>query len=321
MHFDDLIDRPDAATLTDVVSGRRLDLIAPFSRRFALDRLRPGDHDTVRIITRLPPPGVPIPRLLDNDPGDFVRLLERMGQRVRVFGLPAVHTKLYLNGTAAYFGSANFTGGGFGRRPEALLVTTDQATYAHLAALFDEYLQESVRLPLGHLRALRQSLERGRTALIAAPEQPVTLRRNRRGDDEADFRNWLPLGRDGDADYIEARFDPGAGYAMTGHTQSAFPGIRAFLRDNLDLVPSLAAASYVKRLFWQERPELVQRFRRFVEVEGHRFPARGGGAWEHKLPEFLGGTPGGGPRRGGRGSGLIARMLIFLARYAIDKGF
>ena len=164
-------------------------------------------------------------------------------------------------------------------------------------------------------------MEEGQAALIATPEQPVTLQRNRMGDDEADFRNWLPLGQNADADYIEAGFDPGAGYAMTGHTQSAFPGIRSFLRQNLDLVPMLASARYEQRLFWQLHPEVVRRFRRFVEIEGHRSPARGGGAWEHKLPEFLGGTPGGGPQKGGRGSGLIARMLILLACYAIEKGF
>ena len=86
MQFDGLIDRPNGATLSSVLSGRRLDLIAPYARPFALDRLLAANHDSIRIITRLPGPREPPPRRLDNDPRDFVRLVERFGHRARILG-------------------------------------------------------------------------------------------------------------------------------------------------------------------------------------------------------------------------------------------
>lgn len=320
MQFQRLIDRPNVGTLTDVLNGRRLDLIAPFARRGPMDRLNPASHDRVRIIVRLPKPTDPLPKKLDNDPRDFVRLVERMGAAAQVFGMPKVHTKLYLNGARAFYGSANFTNFGFGNNPESILETDDPLTYGVLSTTFSRYLGLSARLNLPYLRALARRFDRGEFTYIATPEDPVPLQLNPHGDDEAHFRNWLAAVGEIDADYIEQRFDLGYGYAMTGHTQSAFPGIRSFLRENLDLVPTLAASAYVPRQFWLDNPAVVQRFRNFVLTEGHRFPANGGGDWRRKLPPSLGGFPAAGAV-GGRGAGLIARMLIFLARYAVDHGF
>ena len=318
MEFDQLIDRPNAQTLQSVVAGRRLKLIAPFARRGALDKILPASHDLVQLIVRLPSVVNNSVVRLDNDPRDLIRLIERMGPRVRIYGLAAVHTKLYLNGTRAFYGSSNFTLTGFGQKPESLLVTTHEATYDAFDHMFTQYLGESVRATLPFLRRLRTRLEAGQLTYTASPEQPQTLKANPYGNDVAHFRNWLATVNDADSSYIEARFDPGAGYNMSGHVQSAFPGIRQFLRDNLDLIPALAGDIYVQHIFWARNPETVRRFHDFVSHEGHRFPANGGGAWANKLPPFLGGP---GPNGGGRGSGLIARMLVYLAKYAIHSGF
>lgn len=287
-----IIDRPGQATLTRLLNGPRLDLIAPFARRGPLAQLDPAHHQRVRLIVRLPRPGDPLPKRLENDPRDLIAVLNRFGAQASVFGLPGVHTKLYLNGTEAFYGSANFTNFGFGGNPESLLATTDAGTYADLAALFATYLAASTRLSLAHLRQLEQALLAGRVEYMATPEQPVILRRNAAADGAAAFRAWLATQPGQDPIYIEDRFDPARGYNMGGHVQSALPGIRAFLGDNLDLIPVLAQATYSQHRFWYAYPTAKARFADFVQTQGHRFPGNGGGAWARKLPTSLGGQPG-----------------------------
>ena len=321
MLFDELIDPPAPATLDRLLGGARLDLIAPFARAGPLLRLDPLRHQRVRIITRLPGESDPVPPRLENDPRHFLALMGRFGRSVQIFGLPGVHTKLYLNGREAFYGSANFTSFGFGRNPESLLVTRDRDTYDDLAALFDRNLRQARRLSSKHLLRLAALLASGSVRYAATPELLVELVRNPAMDSEVAFRHWLAQQAEPDARYIEARFDPASGYNMTGHTQSAFPGIRTFLRENLDLIPELAAESYRQHTFWHTNEGARLRLAEFVRLQGHRFPARGGGDWRRKLPPSLGGRPGPGRAPGGRGSGLIARMLIYLSRYAVDQGF
>jgi hypothetical protein len=318
MLFNALIDRPNQAHLNSVLKGRHLDLIAPYARKGPLKQIVPANHDRVRIIVRLPFPSGPLPTRLENDPRDLLDLSTRMGPAVQIYGLPAVHTKLYLNGTFAFHGSANFTSTGFGGSFESLLSTNDPKAYAALAGLFEDYKQQARRLSDAFLQKLSKKFNRGDFEYTALPEKPVTLFANPLGDDEGDFRTWLMALGEVDAQYIENRFDPAGGYNMTGHTQSAFPGLRAFLRDNLDLIPLLSAKTYQPWAFWAENPEATARLKQFVVSKGHLYPAKGGGAWKHKLPPFLGGP---GNPGGGKGSGLIARMLIYLSRYAIDGGF
>ena len=322
MIFDDpIIDRPSRRTLARLMNGARLDLIAPFARRGPLEQLDRARHHRVRIIVRLPRPGDPLPTRLENDPRDLIALVRRLGSQVSVFGLPGVHTKLYLNGTEAFYGSSNFTNFGFGENPESLLSTSDPGTYASLSAMFTNYLGASTRLSIGYLGQLTRALLNGRVEYIATPEQPVILKRNAAADSEAAFRAWLATQPGPDPTYIEARFDPAQGYNMGGHVQSALPGIRAFLSDNLDLIPVLARANYTPHGFWRANAVAQLRFCQFVQTEGHRFPGHAGGAWSRKLPVSLGGQPGFGGTAGGRGSGLIARMLIYLSRYAEQCGF
>jgi hypothetical protein len=296
-------------------------LIAPFARSGPLLKLDPLHHQRVRIITRLPGENDLIPPRLENDPRHFLALARRFGRSVQIFGLPGVHTKLYLNGHEAFYGSANFTSFGFGRNPESLLVTSDRETYAECSTLFDRYLAQARRLSSRHLSRLATLLSLGSVSYAATPEQPVDLRRNPAADSDVAFRAWLARQTGADALYIEARFDPTSGYNMTGHTQSALPGIRAFLRENLDLIPELAAKAYQQNAFWSSNEGVRLRLAEFVRMHGHQFPARGGGDWRRKLPPSLGGRPGAGGTPGGRGSGLIARMLIYLSRYAVEEGF
>jgi hypothetical protein len=141
----------------------------------------------------------------------------------------------------------------------------------------------------------------------AAPEAQAS---NSAGDLSA-FLAWLRVSGGEDGRYVLARFSTRSRYQMTGHAWSAFHGTGAFLSANPDRAASLAGSTYVPRLFWSERPELRRRFAAFVREEGHRFPGQDGGAWAAKLPRSLGGTQ----AEGGAGSGLVARMLILLARY------
>ena len=215
MNFNQLIDRPRRNDLISIVAGRRLDLIAPFARKGPLREITPARHDRVRIIVRLPLPGQPLPVRLDNDPRDFVDLADRMGAAAQIYGLPSIHTKLYLNGNSAFFGSANFTTMAFSGIGETILRTDDVATYAHLATLFEQYRLASRRLPLAHLRGLARKFDRGDFDFTATPEEPAVLSRNPAADREDMFRAWLFTLDEIDAQYIEERFDRAAGYNMT----------------------------------------------------------------------------------------------------------
>lgn len=318
MDFDNLIDRPNLHTLGSVLAGRKLDFIAPYARRGALNRIVPTDHDRVRIIVRLPREANGPEVRIDNDPRDLIDLLHRMGTAAKIYALPGAHTKLYINEHQTFYGSANFTLTGFGGNHESLLSTSSPTTRLRLRQMFDNYLSESTLINKAYLNKLKSRLENGEVYYTASPEIPQTLLANKLGDSVADFRSWLALQADNDSQYIEERFDPAAGYNMSGHVQSAFPGIRTFLRDNLDMIPILAKQLYTPHVFWGNNDEVVDRFKNFVRTKGHLFPANGGGAWRNKLPPFLGGP---GPSGGGKGSGLIARMLVYLSRYAIEKGF
>lgn len=320
MNFDTLIDKPDANAFKRVIDGLNLDLIAPFATSWALRQLDPARHARIRIITRLPAYGVPLGRI-DNNPGDFLDLISRCGRSVAIYGIAKVHTKLYLNGSHAYYGSANFTRNGFGGIHESLLSTREPQTYQRLSGIFTSYLDDADRISVGQLRALNQAFKRGRFVWKVPDTSAPEISANPLGDDQPDFRNWLIEQNTVDTLYIEARFDSGSGYNMGGHAYSAFNGLREFLRWNLDLIPDLAIASYAPWTFWDTYPDLAPRLREFVLSEGHRFPGQSGGPWRNKLPTSLGGTPGAGGPAGGRGSGLIARMLIELSRYAIARGF
>lgn len=320
MIFDRTIDKPGENDFTDVIDGRRLDLIAPFATGWALRRLDPARHTRIRIITRLPAAGIPL-RSLDNNPADFVELAARCGRSVEVYGLNKVHTKLYLNGARAFYGSSNFTRSGFGGLHESLLSTAEPQTYRALAELFASYLADATRIPLSQLRALDRAFKRGGLTWDVPDSGATQLHSNPLGDDKADFRRWLVHEDTEDTLYIEARFDPGSIYNMTGHAHSGFFGLREFLRSNLDLVPDLSVATYTPRDFWATYPDLAPRLREFVLSEGHRFPGQNNGPWRNKLPPALGGTGGGTGPAGGKGSGLIARMLVELSRYAVVRGF
>jgi hypothetical protein len=320
MNFDHLIDKPTGNDFSNVIAGQRLDLIAPFATGWALRQLDPAHHTRIRIITRLPAQGTPSSEI-DNNPGDFLDLVSRCGRSVEVYGLNKVHTKLYLNGTRAYYGSSNFTRSGFSGIHESLLWTVDPQAYLSLSQVFSSYLADAERIPVSQLRALDRNFKRGRLKWKVPDTSAPELYANPLGDSQIDFRQWLVDQDTEDTRYVEARFDPRSRYNMTGHAYSAFFGLREFLRANLDLVPDLAIASYAPWEFWNTYPDLAPRLRAFVLAEGHRFPGQGGGPWRNKLPPNLGGTPGGGGPAGGRGSGLIARMLVELSRYAVERGF
>lgn len=131
----------------------------------------------------------------------------------------------------------------------------------------------------------------------------------------AGFLDWLRANGEEDARYVLDRFSTNSRYQMTGHAWSAFHGIGAFLRANPDLAAPLARGRYAPRLFWEEQSELRRRFAAFVATEGHRFPGQDGGNWAAKLPRSLGGSQ----TEGGAGSGLVARMLILMARYQRER--
>jgi hypothetical protein len=135
-------------------------------------------------------------------------------------------------------------------------------------------------------------------------------------DKKADFVSWLGSQNLPEAQYALERWNTASGYNMSGHFHSGFYGIRAFLRAYPKYQNSLAHANWFWQ-FWPAHSKLENDFAAFVGSKGANFPGQKGGAWRKKLPPRLGGTQ----TNGGAGSGLVARMLMLLARYGQQKGF
>lgn len=141
-------------------------------------------------------------------------------------------------------------------------------------------------------------------------------------DDKADFVAWLGTLSSADALYALIRHQNGtlsSGNAsnMSGHFHSGFFGIRGFMRAYPAYQGGLRNISW-SSVFWKSHPQLEHDFAQFVQAHWLSFPGQKGGDWRKKLPLRLGGLP---SRGGGRGSGLISRMLILLDQYGHQFGY
>jgi hypothetical protein len=141
-------------------------------------------------------------------------------------------------------------------------------------------------------------------------------------DDKADFVAWLGGLGSAASQYALIRhhngiLSSGNKANMSGHFHSAFFGIRAFLRSHPAYQGRLRQISW-SNSFWQTQSQLEHDFKQFVRANWASFPGQRGGNWQKKLPLRLGGLP---SKGGGRGSGLISRMLILLDRYGHQFGY
>ena len=141
-------------------------------------------------------------------------------------------------------------------------------------------------------------------------------------DDKAHFVAWLGSLGTVHAQYALIRHTNGMLASgnpsnMSGHFHSAFYGIRAFLRSQAAYQGTLRTVRW-SDAFWKRHPQLEHDFAQFVQANWTSFPGQKGGDWRKKLPLRLGGLPSTG---GGRGSGLISRMLILIDRYGHQFGY
>ena len=141
---------------------------------------------------------------------------------------------------------------------------------------------------------------------------------------KAHFVAWLQQQNSPEADYALIRHfnaplpNTGKKSNMSGHFHSGFDGIRAFFRANPVHQGTLLATSWTDD-FWDIHPQLKQDFRQFVAANGGNFPGQRQGDWRKKLPVPLGGFPN--KKAGGRGSGLVARLLILVDLYGNQHGY
>lgn len=140
-------------------------------------------------------------------------------------------------------------------------------------------------------------------------------------DDKAHFVAWLGGLGTAESQYALIRhhnglLSSGNKANMSGHFHSAFFGIRAFLRSQSVYQGALRNTPW-SNSFWKQQPQLEQDFRQFVQANWTSFPGQRGGNWRKKLPLRLGGIS----LKGGRGSGLISRMLILSDAYGHQFGY
>ena len=301
----EIIPFPKISELNRILSESRVDIVSPFYSAWALQKLTPKRHSSVRFITRLPTSFSSPPPFLDNNPRPLAEAMSRLGDSLIVYGLPNVHAKLYLTATSGWLGSANFTRTGFSGIAELLLRFTPPSE--DLRDAFNMFRNEAVRVTdknveflvanvQSGLTRLRPDLEVGKTSRDAPIEDAISY---------DDFEKWLVRNkRNENAGYIVARIHNK--FRMSGHAYSGFHGTFSFLSKN----PEVG-----RRLLNIRRGvipgDILDRVSTFVQQYGGRFGGPRGGTWRSKLSVRLGGIHTG----GGAGDTLVKRLLIEVARY------
>ena len=303
-----IITFPTVSELNDILNGSRIDIVSPFYSGWALDKLTPARHSSVRLITRLPTTFLSPPTFLDNDPQPLKDAMSRLGDALSVYALPSVHAKLYVNDTAGWFGSANFTRNGFSGIGE--LVLRCSPPLDDLEGAFEEFMDESSPITHDNVQFLVQSVRSGLTRLRPKPaggESSADIPTSDAVSYE-DFGKWISRRRSEIATYLNQRMHNK--YRMSGHAYSGFHGTFSFLTKNADIGLTLLGQRALPI-----PDDILDKLATFVRSHGAQFGGPRGGTWRSKLSTQLGGLQVG----GGAGDVLVKRLLIEVPRYMRDK--
>ena len=303
-----IITFPTVSELNKILNGNEIDIVSPFYSGWALKKLTPARHSSVRLITRLPTTFLSPPTFLDNDPRPLKDAMSRLGGALSVYALPTVHAKLYLNDTAGWFGSANFTRNGFSGIGELVLRCTPPLD--DLEGAFDEFMDESSPITHDNFQFLVQNVRSGLTRLRPKPDRGESSGDIPTSDavSYGDFGTWIRRRRSDIATYLNQRMHNK--YRMSGHAYSGFHGIFSFLTNNPDIGRTLLGQRALPI-----PDDILDKLAAFVRSHGAQFGGPRGGTWRSKLSIQLGGLQIG----GGAGDVLVKRLLIEVPRYMREK--
>lgn len=307
MKVSELHTYPNFDVLHKIISGKRLNAVSPFYSAASLDKIDPNKIKNMTFITRLPIQYQMPPVYIDNDPQPLMDLMEKMGKQLKVFALPSLHAKLYINENTTWIGSANFTINGFSGKPE-LLLEFDSAKNAWLK-VFRDYRDDSVRVTPDDLKKLLRWTTLGLTVTRQShyvagksskeiKQTPLTFE---------DFIDWLAEPNQPHLDLREhIRGQIRGKNNMSGHVPPAFNGAMAFLRLNKEYIPILEKA---KNGLIPEK--VLDHLASFIKKYGDQYRGIRGGYWRNYLSDRLGGKQ----ASGGAGDAVVKRCLALIPAF------
>lgn len=302
---------PDKSALNSILASAHIDIVSPFVSGWTLAKIKPNRHDAVSLITRLPDQYHAPVAYLDNDPRPIKAALERMGNQLKVYALPTVHAKLFLNEESAWVGSANFTRNGFSKKQEILLRCDETAAWN---AVFKKYRSDAKRVTTAEIDKLVRWHDLGLSKTRqkapddgSSPDQAVQAAAS-----FEDFVEWLSKAAGPKSTLRKHVYErvKGKNY-MSGHVYPAFNGVLAFLRKH---------PAYRSKLLTLDDSQIpasiLSDLKTFVEAHGDEYRGPQGGYWRRYLSVALGGTQ----ISGGAGNTVVKKCLVLLPNYMNARG-
>lgn len=305
------ISHANSSHLDTILDSDKVSIISPFLSGKTVSRIDNNRHTAFSIVTRLPSSYNYPSAFIENDPAPLLDAMERMGSKLKVYALPPVHSKIYINENSSWTGSANFTSNGFSGKPE-LLIDFEEVD-SELSKITKLYISSSTRITKQNLKSLLEWIDDGLTEVAsrggstASPDMPEAG-----GASYSDFLAWLRKYKGlhlADAKILVDRAD--GGNQMSGHVAIAFNGVASFLRKNPNLRTALMANTSGK-----PGPEVMKPLSKFIKKHGDSYQGPRGGKWRNYLSSDLGGRQ----TSGGAGNVIVRRTLVLLPAYLKSRG-
>lgn len=298
---------PNHDLLSEIISGKQLKAASPFYSSASLQLINPKKLNGMSFITRLPTQYIMPSAFIENDPSPLVKLLGKMGARMKIYALPELHAKLYINEKSTWVGSSNFTMNGFSGKQEILIQFDDNE--ASWSKVFDTYMEDSVEVGQSDLEKLSHWISLGLTKIRSQhhtanetpgneAKTPLTFE---------DFIEWLGEPKQPHAPIRKHIHDrvKGKNY-MSGHVPPAFNGAMSFLRLNSKHIPTLEKAKDNSIPY-----AVLEDFASFVRKYGDHYRGSKGGYWRNYLSTKLGGAQ----DTGGAGDTVAKKCLVLVPAY------
>ncbi|MBY0382486.1 MAG: NgoFVII family restriction endonuclease [Xanthobacteraceae bacterium] len=300
------ISHAKSSHLDIILDSEKVDIVSPFLSKNTVSKININRHKAFNLVTRLPSSYNYPSAFIENDPAPLLEAMNRMGSKLKLYALPPVHSKIYINEKSSWTGSANFTNNGFSGKPE-ILVDFEEVNL-EIAKIFKSYVSESTLITKKNLQKLLEWIGDGLTEVASrggsttSPDVPEAG-----GASYSDFVSWLRKYQgchQSDAKILLDRAD--GGNQMSGHVAIAFNGVVSFLRKNPNLRSPLLASKSGK-----PGPNIMTPLSDFIKKHGDSYQGPRGGKWRNYLSTELGGRQ----TSGGAGNVIVRRTLVLLPAY------
>lgn len=307
MEIDAVYPYPDLDVLNEIVSSSQIKVASPFYSSASLKLITKGGAKNITLITRLPTQYIMPSAFIENDPKPLSELFSEMNDGLKLYALPSLHAKLYLQEQRAWVGSSNMTLNGFSGKPEIVIRFKDQEKYWD--GIFSDYCRHANPVSKVDLEKLQRWIDLGLTKVSSQDNTaerpsgettyaPLTFE---------DFVEWLDEPRQPHASIRRHILDRVKGKNfMSGHVPPAFHGAMAFLRRK---------GEYRKRLMKVDDTsipsDIISDFASFVKKHGDEYRGSRSGYWRNYLSARLGGAQ----RSGGAGDTVAKKCLVLIPAY------